>query len=254
MRGSRRHPRSECSGSRHQPNGLGRPPTLEFELTEHLRRDDAVVEGLGAARSDLHVLVPLARDQDDVPGPRAFERPDDGAAPVGLDDPVSARVLEACADMAGWNGPARREGRYAGVALVHSFGVPVAEIVEIEPTDRGIRLHNVWVVADPGTVVDPANIENQIQGGVVWGLGHAINSEITYRDGMAEQTNYHAAEGMRLYQCPNIHVRTLQDNTAVRGIGEPPVPPAAPALGNAIFAATGQRLREMPFNRAARFL
>jgi isoquinoline 1-oxidoreductase beta subunit len=82
---------------------------------------------------------------------------------------------------------------------------------------------------------------------VVWALGHAINSEITYADGMAEQDNYHAAEGMRLYQTPEIMVRGLETNFAVRGIGEPPVPPAAPALANAIFAATGERLREMPF-------
>jgi len=182
-----------------------------------------------------------------------------GADPVEerlrmIDDPVSRSVLESCAEMAGWAGPDRGNGRFAGVALAHSFGVPVAEIVEVEMTPRGLKLHNVWVVVDPGTVIDPVNIENQIQGAVVWGLGHAMNSEITYRDGMAEQTNYHAAEGMRLYQCPQIHVRTLQNNPHLRGIGEPPVPPAPPALGNAIFAATGMRLRETPFNKFIDFV
>ena len=182
-----------------------------------------------------------------------------GADPVAerlrmIDDPVSRGVLEACADMAGWTGPDRGNGRFAGVALVHSFGVPCAEILEAEMTARGIRLHNVWVVADPGTVIDPVNIENQIQGGVVWGLGHAMNSELTYRDGKAEQSNYHAAEGMRFHQCPAIHARTLANNSQIRGIGEPPVPPAFPALGNAIFAATGQRLREMPFFKFVDFV
>ncbi|MEO1540366.1 MAG: molybdopterin cofactor-binding domain-containing protein [Pseudomonadota bacterium] len=181
-----------------------------------------------------------------------------GADPVEerlrmIDDPISHQVLEACAEMAGWGKP-RADNRFAGVALVHSFGVPVAEIVEVEATERGIKLHTVWVVADAGTVIDPVNIENLIQGGVIWGLGHAMNSELTYRDGMAEQTNYHAAEGMRLYQCPEIHVRTLENNPHIRGIGEPPTPPAFPALGNAIFAATGQRLREMPFNKAVNFV
>ncbi|MEO1701574.1 MAG: molybdopterin cofactor-binding domain-containing protein [Pseudomonadota bacterium] len=170
-----------------------------------------------------------------------------------IDDPVSKRVLETCAEMAGW-GNTRPQGRYVGVALVHTFGVPVAEIVELEPTDLGIKLHNVWVVADPGTVIDPVNIENLIQGGVIWGLGHAMNSEITYSDGMAQQTNYHAAEGMRLYQCPEIHVRTLENNTSIKGIGEPPTPPAFPALGNAIFAATGERLRETPYNKFVDFV
>lgn len=182
-----------------------------------------------------------------------------GADPVTerlrlIDDAVSRSVLETCAEMASWTGPDRGNGRFAGVALVHSFGVPCAEIVELEATDRGLRLHNVWVVADPGTVVDPINIENHIQGGVVWGLGHAMNSEITYRDGMAEQSNYHAAEGLRLYQCPAIHVRTLENNGHIRGMGEPPVPPAFPALGNAIFAATGQRLRETPFDKFVDFV
>lgn len=181
-----------------------------------------------------------------------------GADPVEerlrlIDDPTSAGVLEACAEMADWSGPSRGNNRFAGVALVHSFGVPVAEIVELEDTEDGIKLHIVWVAADPGTVVDPVNIENLIQGGVIWGLGHAMNSEITYSDGMAQQANYYDAEGMRLYQCPQIHVRTLQNNPTIRGIGEPPTPPAFPALGNAIFAATGQRLREMPFNKFVDF-
>lgn len=182
-----------------------------------------------------------------------------GADPVAerlrlIDDPVARAVLETCADTAGWSGPDRGNNRFAGVALVRSFGVPVAEIVELEVTPRGIKLHDVWVVADPGTVIDPINIENHIQGAVVWGLGHAMNAELTYRDGIAEQTNYHAAEGMRLYQCPAIHVTTLQNNPQIRGMGEPPVPPAFPALGNAIFAATGQRLREMPFHKFVDFV
>ena len=76
-----------------------------------------------------------------------------------------------------------------------------------------------------------------------------MNCEITYADGMAEQTNFHAHEGMRLHQCPPIAVRAVDLGGPVRGIGEPPVPPAAPALANAIFAATGQRIREMPMHR-----
>jgi isoquinoline 1-oxidoreductase beta subunit len=74
-----------------------------------------------------------------------------------------------------------------------------------------------------------------------------MNCEITYSDGMAEQSNFDSHEGMRLYQCPEIMVRGLENGDNIRGIGEPPVPPAAPALANAIFAATGTRLREMPF-------
>ncbi len=110
------------------------------------------------------------------------------------------------------------------------------------------------MACEVGTVVDPVNFENLVQGGVVFGLGHAMNCEITYSDGMAEQVNYFDHEGMRLYQCPEIYVKGLENGDKVRGIGEPPVPPAAPALANAIFAATGERLREMPFNKFVDFV
>ncbi len=161
-----------------------------------------------------------------------------------LDD-VSRRVLEAVGEMSNW-GEALSDRTGRGVAFVHSFGVPTAEVVEVTATDDGIRINKVWVAADVGRVVDPVNFENIVQGGVIWGLGHAINSEITYSDGIADQTNFYTHDAMRMNQTPEIFVRGLE-NGHVRGIGEPPVPPAAPALANAIFAATGQRLREMPF-------
>lgn len=161
----------------------------------------------------------------------------------------SRKVLEAVGEMSGWAGPNLGEGRGRGVAFSRSFGTSCAEVIDVTVTEAGIRIDNVFVAAEVGTVVDPVNFDNLVKGGVVFGLGHAMNCEITYSDGMAEQTNYHAFEGMRLYQCPKIEVRGLENDEKVRGIGEPPVPPAAPALAAAIFAATGQRLREMPFNK-----
>jgi isoquinoline 1-oxidoreductase beta subunit len=140
------------------------------------------------------------------------------------------------------------------VAFTLSFGVPVAEVVEVTDTPRGIRIDKVFVAAEVGKVLDPVNFENQVQGAVVWGLGHAMNAELTFADGMAQQTNYHAYEGMRLYQTPQIEVRALTNTAEVRGIGEPPVPPAAPALANAIFAATGRRIRELPLGRHIAFV
>ena len=170
-----------------------------------------------------------------------------------IDHEPSRKVLEAVAEMSNWGGEMGPDkGR--GVAFVESFGVPTAEVVEVTNTSRGIRIDSVYVACDVGTIVDPINFENLVQGGVVYGLGHAINCEITYRDGMAEQSNYHAHEGMRMYQCPEIVVKGLENGTKIRGIGEPPVPPAGPALGNAIFAATGRRLREMPFNKSIGFV
>lgn len=163
------------------------------------------------------------------------------------------KVIEAVADMCDWQGPLGN-GRGRGVAFVESFGVPVCEVVEVTATEAGIRIDNVWVAADVGPVLDPVNFENLVQGGVVWALGHAMNCELTYAGGQVEQTNYQAHEGMRIHQCPAIAVRGLANGPKIRGIGEPPVPPAAPALANAIFAATGQRIREMPFNKFVNFV
>ncbi|WP_299153362.1 molybdopterin cofactor-binding domain-containing protein [uncultured Tateyamaria sp.] len=165
----------------------------------------------------------------------------------------SRKTLEAVAEMSGWGAPLP-DGKGRGVAFCMSFGVPVVEVVEVTNTDSGIRIDKVWVAAEVGTVVDPVNFENMVQGGIVWALGHAMNAEVTYSDGMVDQLNYYDYEGMRLYQTPEIMVRGLENGDHVRGMGEPMVPPAAAALSNAIFAATGQRIREMPMNKFIDFV
>ena len=165
----------------------------------------------------------------------------------------SRKVLEAAGEMSNWGSdPGKDRGR--GIAFTLSFGVPVAEVVEVTNTPKGIRIDKVFVAVDVGKVLDPENFENQVQGGVIWGLGHAMNAELTYADGIVEQTNFHAYEGMRLYQAPKIEVRALTNAAEIRGIGEPSVPPAAPALANAIFAATGNRIRELPLNKHIQFV
>lgn len=170
-----------------------------------------------------------------------------------MNDDVSRKVLEKVAELSNWGGElGPKQGR--GVAFVHSFGVPVAEVVEVTNTDAGIRMDKAFVVADVGKVIDPVMLDNLLSGGIIWGLGHAINSEITYSDGMAEQDNFYEHVGLRLYQTPEIVTMGLENGEAVKGIGEPPVPPAAPALANAIFAATGQRIREMPFQKFIDFV
>ncbi|APX12158.1 xanthine dehydrogenase family protein molybdopterin-binding subunit [Tateyamaria omphalii] len=157
----------------------------------------------------------------------------------------SRKTLEAVAEMSGWgNDIAPNKGR--GVAFCMSFGVPTAEVVEVTNLDGAIKIDRVWVAAEVGRVIDPINFENMVQGGINWALGHAMNSEITISDGMAEQRNYYDFEGMRMAQAPEIFVQGLENGDTVRGMGEPMVPPAAAALSNAIFAATGQRVRDMP--------
>ena len=165
----------------------------------------------------------------------------------------SRKVLEAVGEMSNW-GSELGEGRGRGVAFTLSFGVPAAEVVEVTNTPRGIKIDKVFVAVEVGKVLDPVNFENQVQGGVIWGLGHAMNAELTYADGIAKQTNYHAFQGMRLYQAPAIEFRALTNTDEIRGIGEPSVPPTAPAIANAIFAATGKRIRELPLNKHIDFV
>ncbi|MEP3475313.1 MAG: molybdopterin cofactor-binding domain-containing protein [Hyphomicrobiales bacterium] len=175
-----------------------------------------------------------------------------------MGDKTSRTVLETVAEMCSWNtklGATKLgENKGRGVAFVESFGVPVAEVVEVTNTEDGLKIDKVWIACDVGRIIDPVNFENLVQGGVIFGLGHAMNCEITYSDGMAEQSNYDSHDGMRMSQCPEIFVKGLENGPKVRGIGEPPVPPAAPALANAIFTATGKRLREMPFNKHIDFV
>ncbi|PIB24110.1 isoquinoline 1-oxidoreductase [Amylibacter kogurei] len=167
---------------------------------------------------------------------------------------VSRKVLETVGEMCNWNGHAIGENRGRGVAFTMAFSVPCAQVIEVTNTPDGIKIDNVWVAADVGKVVEPINLEAQIFGGVIFGLGHAMNCELTYDNHVPDQTNYHNYEGMRLYQCPQIMVKALENGAKIRGIGEPGVPPAAPALANAIFAATGQRIREMPLNKHINFV
>ena len=165
----------------------------------------------------------------------------------------SKRVLQAVGEMSGWGKPLPK-GSGRGLAFTLSFGVPVAEVVEVTATPNGIRIDKAFVVAEVGQVLDPVNVEAQLTGGVIWGLSHAMLNELTYADGAAEQTNFHDYPSLRLYQAPQVVAKALQTTGRIKGIGEPGVPPAAPALANAIFAATGQRIRELPLRKHIAFV
>ncbi len=166
--------------------------------------------------------------------------------------PQSRSVIEAVAASSNWATPLPK-GRARGFAYALSFGVPVAEVIEVEQTDAGIKLTNIWAAVDVGTALDPGIIEAQVQGAIVYGLSAAIRGEITFADGQVQQTSFPDYEPMRLYQCPPIAVSILENGDRIRGIGEPGTPPAAPALGNAIFALTGQRIRSLPFGNSVAF-
>ena len=165
----------------------------------------------------------------------------------------SRKVVEAVAEMASWDGATPAPGVGRGVAFTFAFGVPCAQIIEVSDTPDGIRLDKLWLAADVGRVLDPVNLESQLSGGALFGLGHAIHSEITFVDHKMQQSNYHDYESLRLWQTPEVEVRALENTDGIRGAGEPGLPAASAALSNAIFAATGVRLRDMPFAKTVKF-
>jgi len=137
------------------------------------------------------------------------------------------------------------------VAVGDAFGSRVCAIVEAEVTPQGeVRMRRAVVAVDCGIAVNAGSIEAQIQGGLLFGLSAALFSEITLREGAIEQSNFHDYRMLRINEAPPVEVHTVKSGEAPGGIGEVGTAIAAPALANAIFAATGVRLRALPVNRA----
>ena len=127
-----------------------------------------------------------------------------------------------------------------------SFGTVVAEVAEVSVDQGEIRVHRVVCAVDCGLAVNLSTIEAQIAGGVVFGLSAALRCEITIENGRVQQSNFHDYASLRLMETPQIEVHLVPGGEEPAGIGEPGVPPIAPAVANAVFAATGKRLRSLP--------
>jgi isoquinoline 1-oxidoreductase beta subunit len=156
------------------------------------------------------------------------------------------RVLETAAERAGWGDPLPA-GRGRGIALVHSFGTWVAQVTEASVgAGDVVRVHKVTAVVDCGGVVHPNTAAAQVEGGIIMGLSSALRERITLDDGAIAERNFPQYPVMRLADAPEIDVHFLESDGEWGGLGEPGVPPAAPALANAIFAATGRRVRRLP--------
>lgn len=158
----------------------------------------------------------------------------------------SAAVIEAVGEMSGWS-KALPEGTALGIGFTYSFGAAVAQVVQVTQRDRGISIDKIWIAADVGRALDPGNLEAQLSGGAIFGLSAAVTGKITFRDGIAEQQNFWDYDALRMQTAPATEVRVLETAYRISGVGEVAVPPAAPALGNALFRLTGQRARSLPF-------
>lgn len=172
------------------------------------------------------------------------------------DEPRQLAVLKLAAEKSGWADalPAAIDGatRARGIALHESFGAIVAQVVEASiGADGELRVHRVVCALDCGIAVNPNIIRQQMESAIVFGLTAALYGQIDIEDGRIKQSNFHDYQMLRLYQAPLIETYIVPSTEAPQGIGEPGLPPIAPALGNAIFALTGQRLRSLPLTLAS---
>jgi len=177
---------------------------------------------------------------------------DQPGAHEGYDAPRMAAVVRAVAERSGWGGAKRAQGRALGFAQYYSHQGYFAEVVEASVSDSGrVKVHQVWVVGDVGSeIINPLNAENQVQGAVLDGIGQALGLEITFAKGRTKQSNFGEYPLIRMADAPPVDVHFLTSNHPPTGLGEPALPPVVPALCNAVFAATGKRIRSLPIDQA----
>jgi isoquinoline 1-oxidoreductase beta subunit len=218
-------------------------PNMTAELIEH----DSGLR-VGYWRSVSHALNAFANE--------SFI--DEMAAAAGKDpyqfrlslldkQPRFAKVLKLAAEKSGWGKPLPK-GHYRGIALMEGYDTYMAQVAEISVKDNTIKVHRVWVAADLGRMVNPDTVEAQIQSSIAFGLTSTLGAEITLDKGRVQQTNFHDYPILRMNEMPKVDVTLVPSDEKPGGIGEPATALIGPAVANALFAATGKRLRKLPLS------
>jgi isoquinoline 1-oxidoreductase subunit beta len=164
-------------------------------------------------------------------------------------NPRLRRLLETVAEKAGWGKPPKT-GHVLGIAQHFCFGSYVAQVAEVSVNRQNgqIKVHRVVCAVDCGSVINPDTVKAQMEGGIIMGLSAALKEKVEFADGGVRSSNLHTYEVLRMHEAPEIEVHIVVSNDKLGGIGEPGVPPIAPAVANAVFRATGVRLRHLPMN------
>jgi isoquinoline 1-oxidoreductase subunit beta len=164
--------------------------------------------------------------------------------------PRARAVLDLAAEKAGWGKPMPR-GAGRGVSVIFAFGTYIAQIAEVVVSDDGrVGVKRVVCAVDCGRIVNPDTVKAQAEGGMIFGITAALHGEITLKDGRIEQANFDTYEMLRMNEAPAIEIHLIASTEAPGGMGEPATAAIAPAIVNAIFAATGKRLRKLPVDGA----
>jgi isoquinoline 1-oxidoreductase subunit beta len=159
--------------------------------------------------------------------------------------PRHLAALNLAAEKAKW-GTSLPRGRARGIAVHESFGSYVAQVAEVSVEKGAIRVHRVVCAIDCGVAVNPEAVRAQMESGIAFGLGAVLHSKLSFKDGRVEQSNYHDYRVLRMNEMPVVEVHIVPSTDKMGGVGEPGVPPIAPAVANAVATLTGQRLRELP--------
>ena len=159
--------------------------------------------------------------------------------------PRHLAALNLAAEQAGWGKPLPA-GVFRGLAVHESFGSYVAQVAEVSVHKGEVKVHRVVVAIDCGLAVNPDGVKAQMESSVAFALGATLSSEISFKDGQVEQSNFHDYQVLRMKDMPKVEVHIVPSTEKMGGVGEPGVPPLAPAVTNAIFAATGKRIRRLP--------
>ena len=165
------------------------------------------------------------------------------------DHPRHLGVLNLAAEKAGWGNPLP-QGTFRGIAVHESFGSFVAQVAEVSVEKNRIRVHRVVCAVDCGICVNPSGVAAQMESGVVFGLTAALYGEVRFKEGRVQQSNFHDYPLLRLHEMPRVETHIVPSSEKSGGIGETGVPPIAPAVANAVFAATGKRIRRLPLRLA----
>jgi isoquinoline 1-oxidoreductase beta subunit len=234
-----------CEGAEHITYQV--PNRVLYFLREQRGLDVGFWRGVGAGYTKFAIETLV----DEAAG-LAGKDPVEYRMALLSNQPRARAVIEEAARMADWKKP-RAAGRALGVAYSDAWESHVAEVVEISIDRKSgrIRVHDVWCAVDPGVALQPRNVAAQMESSIMYGTSAALGEKVTFKDGVAQQSNFHDYPVLRMNEAPRVHVKVMSTQNKPGGVGEVGLPPVAAAIANAAAKLTGKRLRQLPFPPSA---